>query len=54
MPVTAQVDLAFLIKLAEGKVKPDADNVRKREVLKILKRLAAGYGAGAGSAAGKT
>lgn len=43
VPVTAQVDLAYLAKLVDGTVKLSDDPVRKREVLKILKTAAVRY-----------
>ncbi len=45
VPVTAQVDLAYLAKLMDGTLKLSDDPVRKKEVLKILKTVAGRYAA---------
>lgn len=46
VPVTAQVDLAYLCKLVTGKLTLDENKVRRREVLKILKAAARSYNEG--------
>ena len=38
IPVTAQADFTFLVKLVEGMLKLDDDPMRRREVLQIIKK----------------
>lgn len=44
VPITAQVDLAYLCKLVTGKLTLDENKARRREVLKVLKTAARSYG----------
>lgn len=43
LPVVAQADFAYLVKLASGDIEAPKDAVRRREVLKGLKAAVKGY-----------
>ncbi|KAG8830562.1 DNA mismatch repair protein msh6 [Serendipita sp. 399] len=43
VPVSAQVDLAYLAKLVQGKLSLDDEPVRSRQVLKLLRNVAERY-----------